>query len=131
MRHCNDINVHLKCTYIYIFPEKGYSITVPENEDGCLDCGLRSVNISKCHFDIWYKLDCVATSQRDEHLIFMRNAKLKDTVIRNKLDFSFNESDGRLYISNVTYNHGGLYLRENVCAEEEGFVFIRLKGMSF
>ena len=73
----------------------------------------------------------MATSQRDEHLIFMRNAKLKNTVIRNKLDFSFNESDGRLYISNVTYNHDGLYLRENVCEEEEVFVFIRLKGMSF
>ena len=81
--------------------------------------------------DIWYKLDCVTTSQRDRYVIFVKNMLQNPTVISNKLDFAFNEGGGRLYITNVTYVHHGLYLRENVCDEEAAFLYIGFKGMSF
>ena len=113
------------------FAERGYSITVLENEEVCLDCSIGSPDFSKCHIDIWYKLDCVATSQPDGYIIFMRNMQLNPAVISNELAFAFNESDGRLYITNVSYIHRGLYLRKNVCEEKKVFVFIRFKGMPF
>ena len=109
--------------------ENGFSMTVHENEDVCLDCALESIPL--CPLVIWYKLDRMDARQAEKRRVFVRNKKLTDPVIRNELHFAFNERDGHLYIPKVTYLHSGLYMRQDMCTERESFVYIRYMGMSF